>query len=124
MKIFFKNILYVLYRYYVGGSTKNVAYSRAIYLCLILFQLNLLTISIVTKLDLKFYFFENLSKIMKYLVFFIISLPFIFLFKRIYPEKDIQEYKPSLNYKLRIYVFFIYFIISLILFAFAINNDR
>lgn len=122
MYIFFKNLITVLYKYYNQGGTKSTAYYCAISGLLIVLYLNFITLLSLFKFDdfvesVRFY-----SKPIKYLIFFFLLLPFFLFLKKTYKEEDIKNYKPSINYKVSISLFFIYLMISLIMFVVVIKK--
>lgn len=119
---FFKNVLCVLYQYYNKGATQSVAYDCALSGLLIILYLNLMTLLIFLKIDFRVFFFENLSKVYKYIVILVISSPFFFLLKKKYPKSEILNCKPNLHYSLSISLFFTYVIISLFLFIIALKQ--
>lgn len=122
MYIFFKNLITVLYKYYNQGGTKSTTYYCAISGLLIVLYLNFITLLSLFKFDdfvgsVRFY-----SKPIKYLIFFFLLLPFFLFLKKTYKEEDIKNYKPSINYKVSISLFFIYLMISLIMFVVVIKK--
>lgn len=120
MYIFFKNLIYILYRYYDQGGTKSVAYYCAISGLLIVFYLNLMTLFSLFNIDLSLYL--DYSKPIKYLIFFFLFLLFFLLLKAIYKEDEIKQYEPNFNYKTSITLFFIYLIASFIMFIIVIKK--
>jgi|SRR5690606_13756706 len=122
MTTFFKNILFILYNYYNKGATQPIAYQRTIFAFLIVLFLNLLTLLAFLKIEFSIPFFDNSTKIFKYLIVIFLGFPIFFIVKKIFPKKEIEEYKPNLNYKLSISLFFIYIVISFLLFVVAIKR--
>lgn len=120
MNVFFKSILVILYQYYNQGATKSIAYNCTLSGFLIVIYLNIMTIAVL--FDLKLIYLEDKSRIYKYIVFFVIFAPFFLILKKKYPEKEIEKYKPNLNYKLSIFLFFMYVIFSFISFVIAVKN--
>lgn len=122
MYIFFKNLIYVLYRYYDQGGTKSVAYYCAISELLIVLYINLMTVLSLFRIDEIVRSYLDYSKPIKYLIFFFLFLPFFLLLKNIYKEDDIKNYEPSINYKVSITLFFIYLIISFVMFVIVLKK--
>lgn len=120
MEVFFKNILAILYQYYNQGATKSIAYNYTLSGLLIVIYLNIMTIAVM--LDFKLIYLEDKSRIYKYIVFFVIFAPVFLTLRKKYPEKEIEKHQPNLNYKLFIFLFFMYVIFSFILFVIAVKN--
>lgn len=119
MNSFFKNILYILYKYYNKGETKSIAYECALSGLLIILYINLMTILAFLKIDLKIDFYNNLPKILKYVFYLFISIPFYFVLKVLFPKQQLLSFKSVINYKLGISLFFSHVVISLILLIIA-----
>jgi hypothetical protein len=116
-----KKILYIFYRYYNDGATKDVAYLKSVTVFLLLLLINILTVCAFAGFKLPDT--EGASTITKYLVFLIFySLPLYLIINYFVKKKDLEDDKLALEYK-SIHGWFLvfYFILSIFLLILAVR---
>lgn len=124
MKNLFFRFLYLFYRYYDKGSTREIAYEAA--LLALIFVLFLNIFSILLYFSIPDIYFPNSSavpKFKKYIVGFLILIPVLFLFKNAFKKHEIINVKMNKN-EIRIGYFIVvsYILCSVILLIWVINN--
>jgi hypothetical protein len=92
MKSIIYKFLFLFYRYYDKGSTKNVAYFSAITALLMVLFLNVYSFLIFTKIDENYLTFqENTPRWQKYAVVLFIVLPIYWVMIRVFKKDDILK---------------------------------
>lgn len=115
-----KKILYILFRYYNEGVTKEVAYLKSIGVILLFLLINLLTLCALFDINLSFF---AGSSLIKYSVFFLLYLvPGYFFINMLVKKKDVEDEDLELDYKkYHGWAFIIYAIISVVLLIIGIK---
>lgn len=116
-----KKILYIFYKYYNDGPTKDIAYLKSITVFLLLLFINILTLSAF--LGVKLPNMEGKSTIFKYLVFLVVyGLPAYFLINNFVRKEDLEDKKLEMQYKkIHGWILVGYFLLSVFLLILAIK---
>jgi len=116
-----KKILYIFYRYYNDGPTKDIAYLKSISVLLLLIFINILTVSAFTGVKLPN--MEGTSTIVKYLIFLIIyGLPSYLIINYFVKKKDLEDKNLAMQYKkIHGWILVGYFLVSIFLLVLAIR---
>lgn len=116
-----KKILYIFYRYYNDGVTKDVAYLKSVTVFLLLLFINILTTCAFAGLKLPD--MEGASTTTKYLVFLAFySLPLYLIINYFVKKKDLEDDKLATEYKKwHGWLLVLYFILSIFLLILAVG---
>ncbi len=116
MKKLILKFIFLFYKYYDKGSTKDIAYESAILAFVGFITLNVAAIFKFFDVDIFFLIKADYPRYLKYLLCFVIYLiPPYFIVRRYYPKKAIESYymdKPNMNIG---YFFIIFYIVISIL---------
>lgn len=94
MRTFIKQFIFLFYKYYDKGSTKDIAYESAVLAFVGLTTLNIAAILNFFDLNLFFIVNSDFPRALKYLIGLgIYLLPFFFLVKIYFPKKVITNYE-------------------------------
>lgn len=93
-----KNILYIFFRYYNDGPTKDIAYLKSVTVFLLLLFINILTV--LGFLDIELPSMEEETTMTKYLFFLgFYGLPALFIINRMVKKKDLEDENLAIQYK-------------------------
>jgi hypothetical protein len=123
MKKLIIKFIFLFYKYYDKGSTKDIAYESAIIVFVVFATLNLAAIFKFFDIDIFFIVKSLYPRHLKYLLSFVIYLlPAFFLVRKLYPKVVIVEYFMDKS-MMRIGYFFIilYMIISIAMLILSVD---
>ena len=105
-------IIYLFYKYYSKGATKQIPYQKAVFVFLGLIYINFVSIAALIAPD-KFKGIHFSSRIESYVFFAIVVTIGYFLIRKFVPESTIKEYETTQNTKLHGWLLFLYVIFSI-----------
>jgi len=118
-------IIYLFYRYYNKGATRNISYESALFAVLMLLYINVLSIGILLAPEETTMLFSNLTRGEKYIYSMIGVIIGYFFLSRIIPKKKILKMEAlSKNIKLHGRMLGSYVIISFLFLMFLIVRSQ
>lgn len=115
-------VLYLFYRYYDKGSTKQIAYEKAIFSTLTLLFLNITALGNFLSLIPNHSWFSTQTRSIKYLTVFGILMVGYFIISRVFPREKVVTHEQLGNrYKLHSWILFSYVVFSVLLVIIAAN---
>jgi hypothetical protein len=117
-----KYVLYLFYRYYDKGSTKQIAYEKAIFSTLALLFLNITALGNFLSLIPNHDWFSTQNRTIKYLTVFVIVIVGYFVIERACPKDKVITFGLLGNrHKLNSWLLFGYIVFSILLLIIAVN---
>lgn len=116
-------IIYLFFKYYSKGATKQVPYLKSVSVFLLLLFINFFSIAVLISPDI-FRRFNFLSRIQLYFFFTIVFSIGYLIMKKLVPERAIREYETNKNIKLHGWLLFIYVSFSIIFLLYILIRLR